>query len=127
MVQETKNAEQYKLQTAAYAMALIIAVVAGVWMCGQKLISSTQKTELTLDNRINPNTATMGSIVRLPGIGPSRAYAIIQYRQEFIGDGPAFTRVNDLENIKGIGPKTAQKLEPFLIFDNKTELPQTND
>jgi competence ComEA-like helix-hairpin-helix protein len=66
---------------------------------------------------INPNTAAAGSLQRLPGIGPSRASAIIAYRQ---GHGPvAFHMPADLMAISGIGPATARNVAPHLTFQRQ--------
>ncbi|MDI6709971.1 MAG: ComEA family DNA-binding protein [Bacillota bacterium] len=51
--------------------------------------------------RININTADAATLDQLPGIGPSLAARIIQYRQE---NGP-FASVEDLVNVPGIGEK----------------------
>ncbi|MHC4881277.1 MAG: ComEA family DNA-binding protein [Planctomycetota bacterium] len=67
--------------------------------------------------RINPNTASVASLVRLPGIGRARALDIVHYRDHQQQDGPAFGLPQDMENIKGIGPKTAQNISPWLTFE----------
>jgi hypothetical protein len=69
------------------------------------------------DERINPNSASLASLVRLPNIGRARAMDIIHYRQNQQQDGPVFHSVQDLESISGIGPKTAQNLKPYLTFE----------
>ena len=69
--------------------------------------------------RINPNTASMASLVRLPGIGKARAIDIIHYRQNQKPDELVFLSAHDLENIRGIGPKTAAALEPWLTFETE--------
>ena len=69
--------------------------------------------------RINPNTASMASLVRLPGIGKARAMDIIHYRQKQNPNEPVFLSAQDLESIRGIGPKTAGALEPWLIFETE--------
>ena len=69
--------------------------------------------------RINPNTASMASLVRLPGIGKARAMDIIHYRQNQKPDGPVFLLAHDLQAIRGIGPKTAAALEPWLTFEEE--------
>ena len=72
--------------------------------------------------RINPNTASVASLVRLPGIGKARAMDIIHYRQNQKPDEPVFQSAQDLESIHGIGPKTTESLEPWLTFETeKTE------
>ena len=78
------------------------------------------KIDLQIQSRINPNTAPPASLVRLPGIGRSRAAAIVAYRNNFRqqdGRVLAFASANDLERVKGIGPKTAEKIKELLIFD----------
>jgi competence protein ComEA len=57
--------------------------------------------------KININKASESELENLPGIGPSKAAAIIQYRQE----KGAFQTVEDLKNITGIGDKTFEKLK----------------
>lgn len=49
----------------------------------------------------------------LSTIGPKKAEAIIQYRKEH-GD---FKSIKDLENVKGIGSKTAMLIEKELVFN----------
>ncbi|OUO94849.1 helix-hairpin-helix domain-containing protein [Cloacibacillus sp. An23] len=51
--------------------------------------------------KININTAGLGELDSLAGIGPKTGQAIIDYRE---ANGP-FRRVEDLMNVKGIGPK----------------------
>jgi competence protein ComEA len=62
------------------------------------------------DQRINVNTAPSSELVVLPGIGPKKAEAIVLYRE---ANGP-FATVDDLIQVKGIGPKTMEKLRPLI-------------
>ena len=64
---------------------------------------------------INLNTATAGQLQALPGIGPKKADAIVSYRTKH---GP-FKRVDDLVQVKGIGPKTLSKLRPLVTCGAK--------
>ncbi|MGB0589755.1 MAG: ComEA family DNA-binding protein [Myxococcota bacterium] len=64
---------------------------------------------------VNLNTATSGQLQTLPGIGPAKAGAIISYRSK---NGP-FKRVDDLVQVKGIGPKTLSKLRPLVTIGAK--------
>ncbi len=56
---------------------------------------------------ININTANATQLDALPGIGATKAQAIIDYRT---AHGP-FTKPADIQNVKGIGPATYAKLE----------------
>ncbi len=56
--------------------------------------------------RVNLNTATVEDLTSLPGIGPSYAKRIVDYREK---NGP-FKRVEDLLNVQGIGEKTLEKI-----------------
>ncbi len=53
------------------------------------------------DERININEAGSEELTRLPGIGPSRAQAIISERER-----RRFRRVEDIIRVPGIGRKT---------------------
>ena len=57
--------------------------------------------------KININSASEEELQNITGIGPSKASAIIQYREE---QGP-FSSVEDLMNISGIGEKTFEKMK----------------
>ncbi|MYL63002.1 hypothetical protein GLW07_06475 [Bacillus hwajinpoensis] len=59
---------------------------------------------------ISINTADLIELQELPGIGPAKAEAIIQYREE---NGP-FSASEDLQNISGIGEKTFEKLKDLI-------------
>ena len=56
--------------------------------------------------RINPNTATVAELKRLPGIGDVTAERIIRARP--------FNKPEDLLKVEGIGPKTLKRLDPLL-------------
>ena len=61
--------------------------------------------------RIDPNTATVASLRRLPGIGPAKASAIVAYR----GAHPApFRTAEDLTHVSGIGPGTVARIAKYL-------------
>ncbi len=55
---------------------------------------------------VNVNTATLSELDRLPGIGPTRAAAILQERQ---ARGP-FASVEELSRVPGLGPAAIARL-----------------
>lgn len=55
---------------------------------------------------LNINTADESDLDKLPGIGPSLAKRIVEYRRK---NGP-FSTVEEIDNVNGIGPR---KLEEF--------------
>ncbi|MFF2447624.1 helix-hairpin-helix domain-containing protein [Neobacillus sp. NPDC058068] len=57
--------------------------------------------------KININKANDTELQTLPGIGPAKAAAIVEYRNS---NGP-FKAVEDIKNISGIGDKTFEKLK----------------
>jgi competence ComEA-like helix-hairpin-helix protein len=57
---------------------------------------------------LNINTATASELDALPGVGPSKAAAILQYREKY---GP-FTRSEELALVPGFGPALLSRLEP---------------
>ncbi len=57
-------------------------------------------------DRVNVNTASQSELETLPGIGPSKAAAIIEYRTS---SGP-FASCSDLQMVSGIGPATVSTL-----------------
>ncbi|SET61929.1 competence protein ComEA [Oceanobacillus limi] len=62
-------------------------------------------------SKIRINYATSEEIEHLNGIGPSKAEAIIQYREE----SGLFQSVEDLLNVPGIGEKTLDKIRETIV------------
>jgi competence ComEA-like helix-hairpin-helix protein len=59
---------------------------------------------------IDLNSATLEELDRLPGVGRSRAAAIVQYRTEHGG----FSQVEDLARVPGFGPAAVQRLREHI-------------
>src|SRR3989338_7668133 len=66
---------------------------------------------------ININTADSTLLDTLPGIGPSKAQAIITYRN---GHGP-FSKIEDIQNVSGIGPSTYADIKSLITVGYTVE------
>lgn len=62
------------------------------------------------DGKININTASAQQLCTLPGIGETRAQAILSYRQEH----GSFARTEDIMRVSGIKEGMYEKLAPFI-------------
>ncbi|MHB8108307.1 MAG: ComEA family DNA-binding protein, partial [Candidatus Cryosericum sp.] len=60
--------------------------------------------------RVSINRATLAELDTLPGIGPAKAQAILDYRSQH----GQFKRLEDLQNVKGIGPATFEDLKQLI-------------
>ncbi len=61
---------------------------------------------------VNINSASEEELTQLPGVGPAKAALIVEYRET---NGP-FTSADQLMNIKGIGPKTFERMRPMVTL-----------
>ena len=88
------------------------AVLGGVTVLGGGTVSGegTVPGEKSVFLRVNINTAGIDSLLLLPGIGPAYAERILKRRQE-VG---RFTELNQLLEVKGIGPARFEKIRPML-------------
>lgn len=69
---------------------------------------------------VNVNTASADELMRLPGIGPSKAAAILALRGRMAGQ--RFGRVEDLLRVRGIGRATLRKLRALVALSGSTTL-----
>lgn len=60
---------------------------------------------------VNINYADVDELTQLHGIGPAKAEAIIEYREN---NGP-FLQVEDLANVKGIGLATVERNRDMIV------------
>jgi competence protein ComEA len=73
-------------------------------------MSPAPRVGAEVDHRIDINTASAAELATLPGIGDSKAKAIVDYRE-----ADPFRTVEDLKKVKGIGDKTFESLRPNLM------------
>jgi competence protein ComEA len=66
--------------------------------------------EANLKEPIDINRASAADLQKLPGIGPKMSQRIVDERQK-----KAFKSVEELRRVSGIGPKTLEKLRPYVV------------
>lgn len=88
--------------------------LAGPWVADPQRVAQARET-------LDPNTASLASLQRLPGIGELRAADIVAWRT---AHGPRpFAGPADLDAVPNIGPGTVAKMAPYLIWSPSTEGP----
>lgn len=65
------------------------------------------------DDLVNINTASESQLTKLPGIGPSKATAIVAYREE----NGMFSSVENIKNVSGIGDATFSNIESMITVN----------
>ena len=119
LIQRLETRQQL-IQSFSFVIAVIVCILLTVGFAGSSIFGDRQSCKTELEEKINPNDAPVASLVRLPGIGVGRAGAIIAYRENFSrsdSNTPAFETIEDLEKVKGIGPKTAGNISEWLKFE----------
>ena len=100
--------------------ALVVALLAGGAYYSSRVSESAPKTvySTSLEEAeakaqtpllVDINTADAKEIDELPGVGPSTAEKIVEYRRHH----GKFKSVDELEEVPGIGPKKLEKIKPF--------------
>ena len=75
--------------------------------------NQNQKTSaVTIDNRVNINSASAKELERLNGVGPSIAAKIVEYRNSH-GN---FSSPEDLLNVRGIGKVKLEKMRKQILI-----------
>ena len=111
---------QKKIESFGFVLLAIFCVSAVVFLLLTGLWGPEREVAFDLDSMINPNFASVASLTRLPGIGRARAEAIVAYRESLRGNRigeKAFEDLNDLQKVRGIGPKTAENMAKWVKFD----------
>ena len=121
-IDDMKQTRQNRIQSFAFVISVCLAVFSSfgyISNLGRDELAF-DRCDIELEGRINPNNAPIESLIRLPGLGIGRAGAIVEYRVNFIKEKAtiqAFQNCDDLQKVKGIGPKTVQNISEWLKFD----------
>lgn len=103
-----------------HAMKVVDEMLVYVPKVGEELLeeaetlivtSATGQSSSTSGSVVNINTADESQLMTISGIGPSKAAAIIEYRNEH----GAFSAPESLMEVTGIGKKTFEKLKDNII------------
>lgn len=72
--------------------------------------SSQMSSYIYNSTKININKATQTELETIPGIGPSSALKIINYREE----NGKFKSIEDIKNVSGIGDKKFESIKDYI-------------
>jgi competence protein ComEA len=100
------------------ARTLVLSLaLATLSVCGVSAARAAPAEQTTAGTGVvNLNTAGEEELSLLPGVGPSKAQAILAWRKKY----GAFKKVDDLTKVKGFGRKTFLKLKPNLSISGPT-------
>lgn len=99
------NCTTHRLRT--WALALVSASLLAV---------SASAAETALTGVVNVNTASAEELQLLPGIGETRARALVALRKRRGG----FRSIDELKEVKGIGEAGLERMRPFLRLQGRT-------
>lgn len=104
------------IAVAAFAASLALPGVASAAPKHTVAGKADKADKASPTGTVNLNTATEEQLESLPGVGPSKAAAIVAWRKKH----GQFKKVDDLTRVKGFGRKTLQRLRPYLAVTGAT-------
>ena len=107
-----------KINKRTAIVILVILLTFGLSSLASAKDASPEKTIPVLEGKLNINTATAKELKMLPGIGEKTAANVIECRTQN-GD---YTEPKALLKVKGIGEKTLEKINDYIIFEGETTL-----
>jgi competence protein ComEA len=94
-----------KLRSMLFPVALVLCIGLAI-----APVAAAQKGPAPAGDKVNLNSATAEQLETLPGIGPSIAKSILEYRSK-VGK---FTKIEEILNVKGVGEKKFQRIKDRL-------------
>jgi len=98
------------------ARILTASLMAVMFLAGSAMAKAPNKAP-TVEGVVNINAASPSQLELLPGIGPSKAKRIVDYRNR-----RKFKATYEVIRVKGIGRKTFRRLKSFLTVKGATTL-----
>ena len=80
--------------------------------CMKKADTKKEESKASKDNKVSINTGTLEELQTIPGIGESKAKAIIEYREQ----NGQFKTIEEIKNISGIGESTFDKFKEYITI-----------
>jgi competence protein ComEA len=95
------------------AVALVGMGIYGVWQgrLRGRMIEIDEAPPVEIAFQVDINTAPLPELALLPRIGETLAKRIIEDRE---ANGP-FRDLDDLQRVRGIGPRTLEEMRPYLV------------
>ena len=111
------GSDRWLLTVSLAVMAVLLT--AHVWRDQQRRATPVEviHPEGRYQYQVALNSATWVEWAQLDGIGETLARRIVADREQ---RGP-FRSIDDLDRVKGIGPKTLEKMRPYLVVDEPVE------
>ena len=99
-------------------LAVFMVTILTVWCRnGSDLVDLTLPHRQRIQFHVDINRAARDELLLLPGVGPTIAQRIISCRK---AEGQ-FRCIDELQRVHGIGPKTVERLRPYLQFENRAD------
>ena len=100
---------------AALALVTLLAMALAWWRAGGStgLIEIEDAPRREVEFFVDVNTAPWPEIAQLPTVGETLARRIVEDRKL---NGP-YGSVEDLERVYGLGPKTLERIRPFVRIE----------
>jgi competence protein ComEA len=114
-IQNLIRCRSLRASLTALGLAAALATFAPTGASAQR--SHRAHVEQSQDGVVNIQTATSDQLQLLPGVGPSKAQAIVAFREH-----RAFRRIEDIMRVRGIGRATFRRLRPMITVDGPTTL-----
>ena len=101
------------------ALMRVAVLIATLWLGGAEPVRAEESPippERGVSGVVNVNLADSEQLRLLPGVGPAKAQAILEYRK---AKGP-FKKVEDLLGVSGIGERALERMRPYVVLEGKT-------